>query len=87
MAKQKNQKIKNEVVKPIEKQSDLNENIVLENPKIETTETKITEKEVIEKVETKGNDKVWVKDWRELVEVEGTNQTQKGKEYYGVKRT
>lgn len=41
------------------------------------------------KQEEKASDepkKEWVKDYRELVAVEGVNQTQRGKEYYGVKR-
>lgn len=35
--------------------------------------------------EIKG-EREYVKDWRELVAVEGVNQTSRGKLYYGVKR-
>lgn len=40
----------------------------------------------IETVEEVKGEREYVKDWRELVAVEGVNQTSKGKLYYGVKR-
>ena len=40
----------------------------------------------IETVEEVKGEREYVKDWRDLVAVEGVNQTSKGKLYYGVKR-
>lgn len=70
---------KTKTVKPVDEVVEVNEFVQEE-------QTTIAEapKEVASKKDDEG--KVWVKDHTELVEVEGVNQTQKGKEYYGIKR-
>lgn len=79
MAKKGTAKAK--TVKPVEKELEVNEfsqeTVIQEAPK---------EVAPIKEKESKEPKKEWVKDFRELLEVEGTNQTQEGREYYGVKR-
>lgn len=66
----------------------------VETPKVslETTFVEELHREHVEEIPLESKDKpvkqkkVWVKDWRELVSVEGVNQLPTGKEYYGVKR-
>lgn len=58
----------------------------IKTPQVE--EEPVEEKEeVVEAVnESEEDGKVWVKNWRDLVKVEGSKQDLYGKEYYGVKR-
>lgn len=54
---------------------------------VEVDKEPIKEKEAVvepKKEESDGN--VWVKDWRELVKVEGSKDDRFGRQYYGVKR-
>lgn len=63
------------------------------DPKVENTEVKETVKPIEAKTETpkeevkvKQIENVWVKDWQELVLVEGSKDDAIGRQYYGVKR-
>jgi len=76
-------KVEEKVIAPKEEAHDTKAPKVNDEPTEETQEAVEAPNEVIEDT-TDG--KVWTKDWRELVKVDGSKDDRFGRQYYGVKR-